>query len=214
MSKQLKKSESKKSETSHASALDLDSDSQPISLAFIAQPISLNLSIAQQLMKIQESLDKLISKVSGIHTQFNNKTADVEQIKHRNSELTDTINKVRGFNRELLIVTSDFKKDVYDYLGFPSSPLSPALSHLSSFGNPMCNSFRMVLEKIHCRITIFKWQIYGDRGGSMSIYSYVQNSPAVFDIYLANVKAKDPSFLFNPLSDNDNFFGQLIANWL
>ena len=44
----------------------------------------------------------------------------------------------------------------------------------------------------------------------MSLYGYVQNSSAVFDIYLANAKAQDLSFLFNPLHDNDKFFGQLI----
>ena len=45
----------------------------------------------------------------------------------------------------------------------------------------------------------------------MSLYGYVQNSPAVFDIYLTNAKAQDPSFLFNPFHDNDRFFGQLIG---
>jgi hypothetical protein len=130
---------------------------------------------------------------------------------------------MRGFNRELLVVTFEFKKDVHDYLGFPSSPLSPAISHLSSFGDPMRNSFRMVLQKIgnpldplpnhHFQTFLShytKWQIYRDHGGSMSLYGYVQNSPADFDIYLANAKAQDPSFLFNPLHDNDQFFGQRI----
>jgi len=121
------------------------------------------------------------------------------------------------------MVTSDFKKDVHDYLGFPSSPLSLAISHFSSFGDSMRNSFRIVLEKIgnpsdplpnHNFQTFMshftKWQTYRDRGGSMSLYGYVRNSPAVFDIYLANAKVQDPSFLFNPLHDNDKLFGQLI----
>jgi len=112
---------------------------------------------------------------------------------------------------------------VHDYLGFPSSPLSPAISHLSSFGAPMRNSFHMVLEKIgnpldplsnhHFQTFLShftKWQTYRDRGGSMSLYGYVQNSPAASDIYLTNAKVQDPSFLFNPLYDNNKFFGQLI----
>ena len=44
----------------------------------------------------------------------------------------------------------------------------------------------------------------------MSLYSYIQNSPSIFDIYLTNAKAQDPSFLFNPVHDNDVFFGRLI----
>jgi hypothetical protein len=47
-----------------------------------------------------------------------------------------------------LLVTSDFKKDAHDYLGFPSTTLSPAISNLSSNGDPMHNSFHMVLDKI------------------------------------------------------------------
>ena len=98
--------------------------------------------------------------------------------------------------------TSDFKKDAHDYLGFPSSPLSPPITHLSSFCNPMRSSFRIVLEKIgnpldplpnhHFQTFLShftKWQTYRDRGGSMSLYGYVQNSPAVFDIYLTDAKA-------------------------
>jgi hypothetical protein len=51
-SKQLNKTDSEKLETSEGSALDIDSDSQPISLSPISQPISLD-SIDQQLIKIQ-----------------------------------------------------------------------------------------------------------------------------------------------------------------
>ena len=65
--------ESKKSETSDASALDIDSDSQPISL---------DPSIAQQLINIQQTLDKLLIEVSGIHTQVDNHSDDIEQLKH------------------------------------------------------------------------------------------------------------------------------------
>ena len=58
-----KKTKSKKSEISDASALDLDSDSQPIPVASIAQPI------AQQLITIQQTLNTLLTEISGIHTQ-------------------------------------------------------------------------------------------------------------------------------------------------
>ena len=68
------------------------------------------------------------------------------ELRHRNSELQDTINNVCGCNRELLSATADFKKDVYDYLCFSSSSPLPSLSTLSSNGNPMHNLFRMVLE--------------------------------------------------------------------
>jgi hypothetical protein len=212
MSKQLKKSESKKPENPDDSAIGSDPDSQH----------SLQ-EIANILRQLQLDVTGIRSDISALCDQVDNNADDIKQLKHRNSDLTDTINNVRGFNRELLSVTSDFKKDVHDYLGFPSSPLSSPLSHLSSFGDPMRNSFRMVLEKIGnpldplpnhhfqtflCHYT--KWQIYRDRGGSMSLYGYVQNSPAVFDIYLANAKTQDPSFVFNPLHDNEKFFGQLI----
>ena len=40
----------------------------------------------------------------------------------------------------------------------------------------------------------------------MSLYGYVHNSPSDFDIYLTNAKAQEPSFLFNPVHDNDVFF--------
>ena len=190
MSKQLRKTESKKSETSDASAFDLDSDSQPISLASIAQSISLGPHVAQKLIKIQQSLDTLLLDFSGIRSLAAKNADHIAQLQHRTSALSDTINIVRGFNRELLFVTSGFKKDVHDYIGFASSPLSPAISHLSSFGDPMCNSFRMVLEKIGNPLSnhhfqtflsqFTKWHTYRDRGGSMSLYGYLQNIPRCF----------------------------------
>jgi len=45
-------------------------------------------------------LDTLLTDVSGIHTQVDINTDDIEQLEHRNSEFTDTINNVRGFNRD------------------------------------------------------------------------------------------------------------------
>ena len=97
MSKQLKITESKKSEISDASALDLDSDSQPISVAPIAQSNSLNPPVAQQLPKIQQSLDNiLLLEFSEIRIQDTENSDDmITQLKHDNFDLRDTIKIVR-----------------------------------------------------------------------------------------------------------------------
>jgi hypothetical protein len=173
MSKQLKKSESKKPENPDDSAIGSDPDSQP----------SLQ-EIAKILRQLQIDVNGIRSDIRALCDQVDNNADAIEQ--HRNSELTDTINNVRGFNSELLSVTSDFKKDVHDYLENWQS-LDPLPNH----------HFQTFL----CHYT--KWQIYRDRGGSMYLYGCVQNSPTVFDIYLANAKMQDPSFVFNPLNDND-----------
>ena len=58
-----------------------------------------------------------------------------------------------------------------------------------------------------CPISLNGKNLSGSRRFN-ALYGYVQNSPAVFYIYLTNAKAQDPSFHFNP-HDNDKLFGQL-----
>jgi len=119
--KQLTKTEFKKSEPSNASTLDPASDFQPISVASITQSISVDSPLDQQLLKIQQSLDQIQLEFSIFRIQATMNSDYITQLKHDTSDLRDTIHNVRGFYRELLLVTSDFKKDVHDYLGCPSS---------------------------------------------------------------------------------------------
>ena len=86
-SKQLKKLSKKNRRSLDASALDIDPDFQPIFVASIARPIPLDPTIAQQLIKIQQALDKLLTVVSGIHTHVDDNSDDIEQLNYRNSEL-------------------------------------------------------------------------------------------------------------------------------
>jgi len=78
-------------------------------------------------------------------------------------------------------------------------------------------SFRIVLEKIdnpldpltNRRFRTFltqynKWQHYRDRGGYLSLYGYVQTSPAGYDLYLRKVKSQNPSFQFT-ITENSFF---------
>ena len=110
-------------ETSDASALILASDSQSTSVASIAPSISLDPPVDQQLLQIQQSLQQILLDFTQIRIQATKNSDDITQLKHDTSGLRDAIGIVRGFNRELLLVTSNFKKDVHNYSGFPSSPL-------------------------------------------------------------------------------------------
>ena len=117
-----------------------------------------------------------------------------------------------------------FKKDVRHYLGLdtPSRMYDSNLpSSDSEHDLPL--SFRHVLEKItnplepipnhHFQtfLTYYtKWQLYRGRGGVISLYGYVQTSPAVYAIYLTKARSQDPSFHFTKVQDNEFFFTQLI----
>ena len=118
----------------------------------------------------------------------------------------------------------NFKKDVKDYLGLDTPSRMNGSNLLSTDEDrniPL--SFRHVLEKItnpldpipnhHFQtfLTYYtKWQLYSGRGGTISLYGYIQTSPAVYDIYLAKARSQDPSFHFTKVHDNAFFFTQLI----
>ena len=103
-SKQLKKTESKKSENPDGLALGSDPDSQP----------SLK-DIVNILQQLQIDVNGIRFDFCAVCDQVDSNSTDIDKLTHRNSELQDTINNVRGCNRELLLVTSDFKKDVHDF---------------------------------------------------------------------------------------------------
>jgi len=84
-------------------------------------------------------------------------------------------------------------------------------------------SFRAVLEKIsnpldpppnhdfHTFLSHYsKWKTYRSRGGFLSLFGYIQNSPSVYDVYLQKARTHDPSFNFKNVADSDGFFNQLI----
>ena len=118
----------------------------------------------------------------------------------------------------------NFKKDVTDYLGLDTPSRingSNLLSTDEDHNIPL--SFRHVLEKItnpldpipnhHFQtfLTYYtKWQLYSGRGGTISLYGYIQTSPAVYDLYLAKARSQDPLFHFTKVHDNAFFFTQLI----
>ena len=118
----------------------------------------------------------------------------------------------------------NFKKDVTDYLGLDTPSRINGSNLLSTDEDrniPL--SFRHVLEKItnsldpipnhHFQtfLTYYtKWQLYSGRGGTISLYGYIQTSPAVYDIYLAKARSQDPLFHFTKVHDNAFFFTQLI----
>ena len=118
----------------------------------------------------------------------------------------------------------NFKKDVKDYLGLDTpSRLNESGLLTTDDDRDIPLSFRHVLEKItnpldplpnhHFQtfLTYYtKWQLYHGRGGVISLYGYVQTSPAVYDIYLAKARSQDPSFQFTKVKDNAFFFNQLI----
>ena len=75
MSKQLKKSESKKPENSDDSAIVSDPDSQPSLL-----------DIANILRQLQIDVNGIRSDLRALCDQVDNNTDAIEQLKHRNSE--------------------------------------------------------------------------------------------------------------------------------
>ena len=117
-----------------------------------------------------------------------------------------------------------FKKNVKDYLGLDI----PSYLHDSNLPSTEGDhdiplTFRYILEKIinpldpipnhHFQtfLTYYtKWQLYHARGGVISLYGYVQISPAVYYIYLAKARSQDPTFQFTKVQDNAFFFTQLI----
>ena len=106
-----------------------------------------------------------------------------------------------------------YKKDVHDFLGmgtpsYMNSSNLPSPSH--DHDVPM--SFHMVLEKtgnpldpitnhhFQTFLTHYnKWQHFRDRGGYLSLYGYVQTSPAVYDLYLRKVKRSNLKILLSNL---------------
>ena len=56
---------------------------------------SLYSSIAQLLIKLQQTKEQFLIEVSGIRTQVDSNSDDIKQFKHRKSELKDTIDNVR-----------------------------------------------------------------------------------------------------------------------
>jgi len=138
-SKQLKKTESEKPENPDNSALCIDPNSPSPSLA----------DIVTILQEIRNSINKISSEITLIRTAVEDHSNQVTALRHCTSELKDSIHNIRGFNRKLVSATSDFKKDMYEYLDFPSHLPSPSISTLYSIADsPLRISFRLVLEKL------------------------------------------------------------------
>ena len=118
----------------------------------------------------------------------------------------------------------NFKKDVKNYLGIdiPSRMHGSNLS-ITDEDHDIPLTFRHVLEKITNPLDLIpnhhfqpflthytKRQLNSGRVGVISLYGYVQTSPAVYDIYLAKARSQDPSFYLTNVQDNAFFFTQLI----
>ena len=110
--KQLKKTESKKPENPADSILGSDPNSEIVNLDDVLELLK---QLRTEVNRIPTEVTGIPSDLSVITTRIDNNSTEVKTLQHSKSALTDTINKVRGFNRELLLVTSDFKKDAYDY---------------------------------------------------------------------------------------------------
>ena len=85
-SKQLKKTESKKPENPTNSALGSDPDSLSINLE----------DIADLLKQLHNDVNGIRSELSVTCTQVESNSKEVNDLKHRNSELKDDINNMRG----------------------------------------------------------------------------------------------------------------------
>jgi len=97
--------ESKNPENPDDSAIGSDPDSQH----------SLQ-DIGNILQKLQIDVTSIRSDLRALFDQVDSNSTDNNDLKHKASALQEDISKVRGFNRELLNVTFDFKKVVYEYI--------------------------------------------------------------------------------------------------
>ena len=162
------------------------------------------------------SVDSLRNKVQDLADIVRALQTDVETLKN----LVKENNK--NNNVDLSEKFYNFKKDVKDFLGL-DSPSNINGSGLPSSETDIQLSFRAVLEKIsnpldpppnhdfHTFLSHYsKWKTYRSRGGFLSLFGYIQNSPSVYDVYLRKARSHDHSFYFHNVTDSDNFFNQLI----
>lgn len=169
-------------------------------------------------------LDSLQSTLSVLQGQLNDLRSFNAILRTDVAESKIELSSLKSKYNHLLEEHYNFKKDVRTLLGLESPPSNVQKDPLSTQSGMDINfSFRAVIEQIsnpldpllnhnfqHFMVQYAKWKNYKGRGGFLSLYGYVQKSPAVFNVFLHTAKSTDPSFDFHILHDDEAFFTQLI----
>ena len=181
------------------------------------------LSLADEFKEIKDLVTKFTERLDSLEAKLNLQQPPDLSLSVNVEKLATRLSTCESNYDTVVQKFYNYKKDVHDYLGmgtpsYMNSSNVPSPSH--DHDVPM--SFRMVLEKIgnpldpltnhHFQTFLTqynKWQHYRDRGGYLSLYGYVQTSPAVYDLYLRKAKSQDPSFTFT-ITDNSLFFSELL----
>jgi len=153
-------------------------------------------------LKFTSKLDSCITRLTALEDKLNLQQTPDLSLSAKVEQLSTRLTHCE-FNYDTVVQKFyNYKKDVHDFLCMRT----PSYMNSSNFPSPSHNhdvpmSFRMVLEKIgnpldpltdhHFQTFLTqynKWQHYRDRGGYLSLYGYVRNSPAVYVLYLRKAK--------------------------